>query len=191
MSMTLIIILVLVVIAGIYGIGLYNGLVGLKNGVSKAWSNIEVLLKQRHDEIPKLVESCKAYMKHERETFDQVIKARSAVASASSARDMEALGKAEGSLRSGLSRLFALAEAYPDLKATEQFSHLQKRISGLEDAISDRREFYNESVNLNNVGVEEFPAAIVAGMFGFRRFQLLRFTAEETRDVDVRALFNA
>lgn len=189
MSLTSIVIVVLLVLGAVYAVGLYNGLVALKNGVSKAWANIDVLLKQRHDEIPKLVEACKAYMKHERETLDGVIRARAAVASAADAHDIAALGQAEGALRQGLSRLFAIAEAYPDLKATEQFSHLQARISGLENAIADRREFYNESVNLNNTGVEEFPAVLVANLFGFRRQVLLRFAADETRDVDVRALF--
>lgn len=190
MTITSIILLVLLVVATVYLIGLYNGLVGLKNGVSKAWANIDVLLKQRHDEIPKLVEVCKRYMQHERDALDAVIKARSGVAAASDARDMTALGNAEGALRRGLSQLFALAEDYPDLKATEQFLHLQGRISNLENAIADRRELYNESVNLNNTGVEEFPAVLVASMFRFRHFELLRFAAEETRDVDVRALFN-
>lgn len=184
-----IVILVLLAIVAIYVVGLYNGLVGLKNGVTKAWANIDVLLKQRHDELPKLVEACKAYMKHEREVLENVIRARSAVANASEAHDINALGRAEGALRAGLSRLFALAEAYPDLKATEQFSHLQSRITGLENAIADRRELYNDSVNLNNVGVEEFPAVLVANLFGFKRHPLLRFAAEETKDVDVRALF--
>jgi LemA protein len=189
MTLTTIVVLVLLVIATVYIIGLYNGLVGLKNAVSKAWANIDVLLRQRHDKIPKLVETCKAYMKHERETLESVMRARSAVAAASGAQDMNALGTAESTLRQGLSRLFALAEAYPDLKAGEQFLHLQKRITGLENAIADRREFYNESVNLNNNGVQEFPAVLIASLFGFRAAQLLRFSAEETHDVNVGALF--
>lgn len=186
-----IVLLVLLTVGTIYTIGLYNGLVGLKNGVSKAWANIDVLLKQRHDEIPKLVDVCKRYMQHERETLDSVIKARADVSAASQSRDMTALGSAEGSLRRGLSRLLALAEAYPDLKATEQFSHLQGRISNLENAIADRRELYNESVNLNNTGVEEFPAVLLAPSLGFRRSELLRFSAEETVDINVRSLFKA
>jgi LemA protein len=191
MSLAAVVVLVLVVVSVIYVIGIYNGLVGLKNSVSKAWANIDVLLKQRHDEIPKLVDTCKAYMKHERETLEGVMRARAAVATASDAEDMRALGTAESALRQGLGKLFALAEAYPDLKAVDQFNHLQNRITGLENAIADRREFYNDSVNLNNVGVQEFPAVLIANLFGFGSRQLLRFSAEETADVNVQALFRS
>ena len=116
-----------------YGIAIYNRLVNLKHNVSKAWSNIDVLLKQRHDELPKLIATCKEYMRHEQETFEKVITARSRVAQAREAGDVGALGAAEGALRIGLGSLFALAEAYPELKANENFQHLQGRISGLEN----------------------------------------------------------
>jgi LemA protein len=193
MSTTLIVILILVllVLAAMYGASLYNGLVGLKNNVAKSWANIDVLLKQRHDELPKLIETCKRYMQYEQQTLENVIKARSAVASASRARNMDALGEAEGELRKGLVKLFAVAEAYPELKTSEQFSHLQSRISSLEGAIADRREFYNESVTLNNVGIEQFPAVLVARMFGFGSFDLLQIPEEETKDVDVKQLFGS
>jgi LemA protein len=138
-----------IAVALIYIVSIYNGLITLKHAVSKAWANIDVLLKQRHDELPKLVETCKQYMKYEKETLEKVMKARSSVANAQQQGDIAALGKAEGSMRLGLGSLFAVAEAYPDLTADETFQHLHTRIIGLESDIADRCEFYNESVNNN------------------------------------------
>ena len=183
--------LALVILAAVYAIVAYNNLVNLKHNVSKAWANIDVLLKQRHDEIPKLVEMCKQYMKFEQSTLEKVMQARAQVSIAREARDVSALGRAEGALRAGLGSLFAVAEAYPELKTNEQFLHLQARISNLENAIADRREFYNESVNINNVRIEQFPDNIVAGMFSFKSARLLEFASAEKADVDVRALFTA
>lgn len=179
-----------VVIAVIYTVTLYNGLVSLKHAVAKHLSNIDVLLKQRHDELPKLVETCKQYMGYEQETLEKVISARNRVASAQSTGNMKALGQAETSLRAGLGQLFALAENYPELKADQSFGHLQQRITGLENAIADRREIYNESVNNNNVRIEQFPDVIIARVFNFKDFDLLEFSEEETADVDVKSLFN-
>ena len=190
MEIATFIILGLIAAIAIYGVMIFNGLVSLKHGISKAWSNIDVLLKQRHDELPKLVETCKQYMQYEQETLERVMNARAAVSSAQARGDIGALGTAEGQLRLGLGNLFAVAEAYPDLKANETFQHLQSRISGLENSIADRREFYNESVNNNNVRIEQFPDVIVARMFGFQSAELLEFSAEEKADVDVGALFS-
>lgn len=180
----------LIVVAGVYLVMLYNSLVQVKHNVSKAWANIDVLLKQRHDELPKLVETCKQYMKFEQETLERVMQARSRVASAREAQDIGALGHAEGALRAGLGNLFALAEAYPDLKTNETFQHLQSRISGLENAIADRREFYNESVNINNVRIEQFPDVLVARGFNFKSFELLNFQDDEKQDVNIKQLFS-
>lgn len=179
----------LVAVLLVYIVVIYNNLVSLKHNVSKAWSNIDVLLKQRHDELPKLVETCRQYMQYEQETLEKVMQARACVASAQQQGDVGQLGQAEGALRLGLGNLFALAEAYPDLKADETFQHLQARITGLENAIADRREFYNESVNINNVRIEQFPDVIIARTFNFKAFTLLEFTAEETADVNLRSLF--
>jgi len=173
----------------IYGIVIYNSLVTLKHGISKAWANIDVLLKQRHDELPKLVDTCKRYMRHEQETLEQVMRARAAVSEAGAKGDIGALGTAENQLRLGLGNLFAVAEAYPDLKANESFRHLQERISGLEESIAHRREFYNESVNLNNVRLEQFPDVILARMFRFTSGELLEFSAEKLADPDMGRLF--
>lgn len=180
--------LILALIA--YAVVIYNNLVSLKHNVSKAWSNIDVLLKQRHDELPKLVETCRQYMKFEQETLERVMQARAAVARAREAGDVGALGPAETQLRLGLGNLFAVAEAYPDLKANETFQHLQSRISALENAIADRREFYNESVNLNNIRIEQFPDLIIARWFAFTARELLEFSEEEKKDVDLRSLFS-
>ena len=174
----------------LYGIVLYNNLVSIKHNVSKAWANIDVLLKQRHDELPKLVETCKQYMKYEQDTLEKVMEARSAVSRARENQDVGALGAAESSLRLGLGSLFAVAEAYPELKADQSFQHLQNRITSLENTIADRREFYNESVNINNARIEQFPDLLIANWFDFTERELLTFTEEEITDVNVTALFN-
>ncbi len=178
-----------IVALGAYAVVIYNNLVNLKYGVSKAWANIDVLLKQRHDELPKLVETCKQYMRYEQETLERVMRARAAVHSAREQGDVAALGQAESALRLGLGNLFAVAEAYPDLKTNETFLHLQSRISGLENSIADRRELYNEAVNNNNVRIEQFPDVVVARMFAFKSAQLLEFSAEEKADVNLKELF--
>lgn len=174
-----------------YAALLYNGLVSLKHGVARAWANIDVVLKQRHDELPKLVEVCKQYKEFEQATLERVIAARAGVASAREAQDIRALGTAEGALRSGLSQLFAVAEAYPELRASEHFQQLQSRISGLENTLADRRELYNEAVNLNNVRVEQFPDVLLARLFHFEVKPLLDFATSEKGDVDLGHLFKA
>ena len=191
MEIASIIFLVVVVGMALYVVNIYNHLVRLKHNVSKAWSIIDVLLKQRHDEIPKLVETCKQYMKFEQETLEKVMQARSRVSEARQSQDVPGLGLAEGALRMGLGQLFALAEDYPELRANENFQHLQGRISTLENTIADRREFYNESVNINNIGIETFPDLIVARLFGFGPRDLLEFVADEIADVSVKKLFEA
>ncbi len=178
-----------VIIAAAYGVMLYNRLVDIKHSVSQAWSNIDVLLKQRHDELPKLVEMCKQFMGYEQETLKQVIAARSHVASAREAGNIGALGAAEHSLRLGLGSLFAVAEDYPELKASEKFQHLQARISGLENSIADRREYYNEAVKINNVRIEQFPDVIIAHWFKFKARDLLEFGEADKQDVNIGKLF--
>jgi len=191
MGITGVILLVVLSVGVIYLVMVYNQLVQIKHNVSKAWANIDVLLKQRHDELPKLVETCRQYMKFEQNTLTRVMQARSNVSEARAQRNIGALGHAEGELRGAVGRLFAVAEAYPDLKTNQTFLHLQGRISGLENGIADRREFYNESVNVNNVRIEQFPDSMVAALFSFRPAQLLRFSSQETSDVSVKELFQA
>jgi LemA protein len=168
---------------------IYNNLVTLKHNVSKAWANVDVLLKQRHDELPKLVETCKQYMNYEKGALEAIINARSAVSTAREKTDVKALGAAETQLRLGLGNLFALAEDYPELKANESFQHLQLRITGLEHDIADRREFYNDSVNIKNIRIEQFPDLVVARIMGFKPADLLEFAEAEKADVDMKALF--
>jgi LemA protein len=189
MSITLILLGICVVFL-IYSVSLYNNLVSLKHAVSKAWANIDVLLKQRHDELPKLVEVCKQYKQFEQETLQRVIAARSQVQTAREGQDIAALGIAEGMMRSSLGGLFAVAEAYPELKANQNFMQLQTRITGLENGIADRRELYNDSVNIYNVGIEQFPAVLIANMFAYAEKPLLEFSAAEKTDVDMKALFS-
>ncbi|MFZ8887023.1 MAG: LemA family protein [Steroidobacteraceae bacterium] len=187
--MELAIFLAVAVVVALYTIGVYNGLVKLREAVKQAWANIDVLLVQRHDELPKLVETCKQYMQYEQETLERIMKARASVFQAAGSGDVAALGAAETSLRSGLGQLFAVAENYPQLKADESFQHLQARITALEEGIADRRELYNSSVNLNNVRVQQFPDLLVAKAFSFGTAQLLEFADEQKRDVNVKALF--
>ena len=181
----------LIVLALVYGIVVYNGLVQLKHNLSKAWANIDVLLKQRHDELPKLVEVCRQYKQFEQETLARVTEARARVAKAREAHDVPALCAAENLLRAGLGHIFAVAEAYPELKANEHFMQLQTRITALENGIADRREWYNESVNLHNVRIEQFPDLIIARLFAYSEQPLLQFSTEEKADVDLKALFRA
>lgn len=190
MDVSTLVVLGVIAVLVFYFISIYNALVQLKHNVAKAWSNIDVLLKQRHDELPKLVETCKQYMGYEKEALEAIIKARSAVSDARQHTDMKALGAAETQLRLGLGNLFALAEAYPDLKANDSFQHLQGRITGLEQDIADRREFYNDSVNLLNVRIEQFPDLIVARKLGFKAADLLEFSEAEKADVDMKSLFS-
>jgi len=189
MSLFTIVLLAAVAALTLYGIAIYNALVTLKHNVFKAWANIDVLLKQRHDELPKLIEVCKQYRDFEQSTLQRVVEARSRVQGASQSQDMAALGAAETGLRASLAQLFAVAEAYPELRSNQQFLNLQGRISALESAIADRREFFNESVNLHNVRIEQFPDVIVARLFDYHPKVLLEFRAVRKEDVNLKALF--
>src|ERR1700689_4113162 len=186
----LVVILALALALAAYLIGIYNGLVSLRENVKVAWANIDVLLKQRHDELPKLVETCKRYMQFEQDTLEKVMRARASVSQASTSGNVAAVGAAEQQLRVGVGRLFAVAESYPQLKTDETFKQLQGRISALEESIADRRELYNDQVNLNNIRVKVFPDVMIAQRFGFLPPQLLEFTNEEKPDGEVGALFS-
>lgn len=179
------------VIALVYIITLYNGLVTLKHQCKKTLANIDVLLKQRHDELPKLVEVCKRYMDFEQATLTQIIEARSRAVQAQESHNIGDMAKAEDAIATGLGQLFALAENYPNLKADKAFQELQSRISELEGDIADRREMYNEAVNNNNVRVKQLPDAIIAALFRFEMFEHLRFKKSELKDVSIKQLFDA
>lgn len=179
------------VLLTLYFIIIFNTLVSLKNNVKKAFANIDVLLKQRHDELPKLIQTCQQYMQYEKGTLEAITAARAQSMQALQAGNIKALGVAEGSLRGSLGNLFALAENYPELKANQTFIHLQDRISGLENSIADRRELYNQNVTLNNIRLEQFPDLIIGKIFGFKTFDTLEFNKEELADVSVSSSFKS
>jgi LemA protein len=189
MLSALILLFLVVALLG-YLIGVYNGLVRVRAAVKLAWSNIDVVLAQRHDELPKLIEVCKQYMQYESTTLERVMQARAGVDAARVSGNVPALANAERELRSGLSGLYAVAENYPQLKASEPFRHLQERISGLETAIADRREVYNDAVNTNNVRIAAFPDLLVARLGDFPEAQLLHIQGEAKADVDLKAAFS-
>ena len=162
-----------------YAMGLYNTLVRLSNNIDKAWSNIDVILKQRYDELPKLVEVCNSYMRHERETLEGVTAARTAYTRSLS---IDEKAKAENQITSALGKLFAVAEQYPDLKANQHFLNVQQRISALESLIADRREFYNDSVNVYNIRIEQIPAVWIAHQVGYSARPLLTVAESDRRD---------
>ncbi len=179
----LLILLGIVIIAAIaYFIIIFNGLIRMKHNIEQAWSNIDVLLKQRYDELPKLVSVCEGYMKHERAVLENVTRARSRLDNAGS--DQEAMD-ANNAITSALRSLFAVSENYPDLKADRAFRQLQSRISDLENQIADRRELYNSAVNLFNIRIEQFPDVFVANMMNLAPRTLWQIEPEHREDVDI------
>ncbi len=172
MEILLVILGIIVVIL----IGIYNRLVALRQTSNQAWSDIEVQLKQRQDLVPQLVNTVKGYAKHEKGTFKEVIEARNAAVSANNVQDQ---AQAEGMLSAALGKLFALSEAYPDLKANTNFMQLQDELSDVENKIAASRRFYNNAVQEYNTGREQFPAVLIAGPFGFREREF--FEAPEGR----------
>ena len=178
------IVAILFVIVGTIGWGLtlYNSLVALRNNIRRCWANIDVLLKQRHDELPKLVHTCEGYMEHERHVFDKLSEARAALAGA---KTMAERAQAETQLTAALGQFFAVAEAYPDLKANVGFLQLQSRISDLENQIADRREFYNDTVTLFNTRIQQLPDAVVANWLGCTPAELFKVSEQDREDVKV------
>jgi LemA protein len=167
----------------VYTVILYNGLVRLRNDNDRAWANIDVLLKQRHDEIPNLVETVKGYMQHEQQTLTAVTQARAASMNAASiAQKAQADGMMTGALRG----LFAVAENYPQLKANEGFLKLQARISELEDRIADRREFFNDDVNTYNTRIGQIPDVFVASFMTLKPRAMFKVSEEDRQLVQVK-----
>jgi LemA protein len=176
MSTSTLIVLGVIVAVALWAVSIYNGLVALRQRVNQAFADIDVQLKQRHDLIPNLVETVKGYATHERETLDAVVKARNA---AIAAQGPAAQANAENVLSGALRGLFALAEAYPDLKASTNFQQLQGELSDIENKIAASRRFFNNSVQEYNTSIEQFPAALFAASFGFHRREF--FDLGETR----------
>jgi LemA protein len=177
-------VIVLVVVGVfIYFITIYNSLVRLRNDMDKAWANIDVLLKQRHDELPKLIETCKGYMQYEQKTFQLITEARTAFMRANTVAEK---AQADNLISGALKSLFAVSENYPDLKANNNFMQLQKRISELEERIADRREFFNDDVNTFNIRIQQLPDVFVARMLNLQRRELFKVSEEDRRDVEVK-----
>ena len=184
-GLTLLFVLLLVVAGvGAYVASIYNSLVQVKNNVDQAWSNIDVLLKQRSDELGKLIDAVKGYLGYERDLLTRLTTLRAQVARGGPDESRIA---AEREIGAGMGRVFALAESYPDLKSSGNFLELQRRISGLEEQIAHRREFYNDAVNINNVRMEQVPDRLLAGAAGLKSRPLFEATAEERADVNVGA----
>jgi LemA protein len=162
--------LAVVAVVVVWAIAAYNGLVGLRNRVQGAWSDIEVQLKRRHDLVGNLVETVKGYAQHERGTFEAVVQARNQAVGALQGGGAVAAASAENALTGALRQLFALAESYPDLKAASNFLELQHSLEGLEDAIQNARRYYNAVVRDFNTGIQTFPNVLVARSLGFREF---------------------
>ena len=165
MSTTAWVVLGIAVVLVLWGISIYNGLVTLRQRVSQAFADIDVQLKQRHDLIPNLVETVKGYATHERGTLEEVVKARNVAMAAQGPAQQAA---AENMLSGALRQLFALSESYPDLKASANFQQLQAELSDIENKLAAARRFFNNAVQEYNTGIEQFPAALLAGPFGFR-----------------------
>jgi LemA protein len=185
---TIILLGFLFVICGVaaYAVTIFNGLIAVKNEIALAWSNIDILLKQRHDELTKLLEVCKGYKAFEGETLVKITQARSMYQQAST---VDQKATADQSMTAALRGFFAVAENYPDLKANNNFMQLQKRITELESQIADRREFYNDSVNTLNTRIQQFPDTFVASFMNLTAFPL--FEVEEADKSDVPMSFGA
>jgi LemA protein len=192
-----IVVLGIVAVIVFWAVGAYNRLVSLRNKFKNAFAQIDVQLKRRYDLIPNLVETAKGYMKHERETLENVIKARNTAvtANAAAAADpgnpsaMRGLIAAEGALSGALSRLFALSEAYPDLKANQNMMQLTEELTGTENKISFSRQAFNDAIMSYNTAAQQFPANIIAGMFSFAPAELLQATETEEERKAVRVQF--
>lgn len=182
MSLTVIIILVLIFFALmgfgliILVVGIYNSLIQVKENVSKSWANIDVILKQRYDEVPQLIQVCEQYASYEKDMIDRIMTAREKMVSGKSVKD-----QADGfnELTTGLNGLLALGEAYPELKANENFLQIQTRLSHLEDSLADRREFYNDSVNIYNIRIQQIPDVFLAKILGYMAKELFKVDEKE------------
>jgi LemA protein len=179
----ILVILIIIAVAVIgYFVGIYNNLVTLKNDIDRSFANIDVILKQRHDELPKLIDTCKGYMKYEQETLEKVVQARNAYGRASTPVDK---AQADNMMTGALKTLFAVAEKYPDLKADANFMQLQGRITELETKIAGQRTTYNTDVNDYNIRIAQVPANFVAGFMGLQPHALFQVAESDREDVKV------
>jgi len=183
MLLVVLIMIIIVLLCLLFAfIVIYNGLVRLRNNIDKSWANIDVLLKQRSDEIPNLINTVKGYMQHERETLESLTKARSQILKAQTLSRKAAYDNLITNL---LKNIFLVAENYPDLKAGENFLKLQKRITGLENELADRREFYNDSVTIYNTRIQSIPDLIIARMMKLSLVELFQASENDKKYVNV------
>ena len=173
--MWLVFVLVALLILAVLWLGLsFNGLVARRNRAQSSWAQIDVQLEQRHDLVPNLVATVKGYAEHERDTFEQVADLRTQAVAGPGQRPRRAAGRAEGALVSGIGRLFAVAEAYPELRASEQFRQLQQQLAAVEAEDRDRRQIYNDTVATYNTSIQRFPTLLIAGPMGFRAMEFFQ-----------------
>lgn len=177
--------LILFLLAGLIGyfLTIYNGLITLKENIKKAWANIDVILKQRYDELPKLISVCESYTQFEKGVLDRLMSARENYQRAKSVGEK---ASASGQISAGLQGLFALAENYPELKSNENFMQLQNRISHLEETLADRREFYNDSVNNHNIRIQQIPDVFIANFLRLQEAEMFQVSEAERQDVDIK-----
>ena len=160
----------------------YNGLIQVKENIKKSWANIDVLLMQRSDEIPKLIKVLKSFVKHEKKMFDNIMDARTSYLGASSVSEK---ADADNQMSEALKSVFALSEAYPELGSNDNFLKLQERISGLENEIADRRELYNESVNNYNIRIQSLPDMFIANALGLPQEEMFKVDENKKKDIDI------
>jgi LemA protein len=177
--------IILFFLAGLIGyfMMLYNGLVSLKENIKKAWANIDVILKQRYDELPKLISVCESFAKFEKGILDRLMSARENYQRAKSVGEKAI---ASGEISAGLQGIFALAENYPELKTNQNFMQLQTRISQLEETLADRREFYNDSVNNHNIRIQQIPDVFVANFMRLQEVEMFQVSEAERQDVEIK-----
>lgn len=187
--MSIIVLLVIIIVfvgVVIYLISIYNQLVQIRVNIEKSWANIEVLEKQRYDEIPKLIKVCEGYMKYERETLEKIISLRTKFLEAKTPKDYANI---DSQLAGALKTLFAVAENYPDLKSNENFKQLQQRISYLENQIADRREFYNDAVFIYNTRIKQIPDIFIANILGYKEKEMYKVLEQEKTSPEIKFEF--
>jgi len=181
MNIVVIFIIALIIIGFIsWFFTVYNGLIQVKENIKKSWANIDVLLMQRSDEIPKLIKVLKSFVKHEKKMFDNIMDARSFYLGANSVSEK---ADADNQMSEALKSIFALSEAYPELSSNENFLKLQERISGLENEIADRRELYNESVNNYNIRIQSLPDMFIANTLGLPQEEMFKVDENKKKDI--------
>ena len=183
MQIVTIFVIVLLIIGSVsWFFTIYNGLIHVKENIKKSWANIDVLLMQRSDEIPKLIKVLRSFVKHEKTMFDNVMDARESYLGANSITEK---ADADNQISGALKSVFALSEAYPELRSNDNFLNLQDRISGLENEIADRRELYNESVNNYNIRIQSLPDLVIANAMGLNQEEMFKVDEAKKKDVDI------